>query len=602
MKILVAGDVSGQFDKLFRRVSEVNSKSGPYDCLLCVGSFFHATNPNGAANNTSLAYLCGTQPIDVPTYFIDTGFKGVLPDEGGELCTNLTFLGKSGLKIIHGLQVAYVCGKFNEEVITDPTAVSSTSAYTLASVRDLVKLKGKKKIDILLTAEWPANVTEKSPSATHAVTGSQTMAELAKEIGARYHFAGTANIFFRREPFTALENTHVTRFFGLAGVGSKEKWLYAMNMVPATKMDPKELQTVPADATENPFLNDVEMRLFRKEKLDREEQERKREPAVDFTQETKELLELLRQQQRIQDEMWFGHIISEQDKRQLGAIVQDGKNVRVSVYLTANALDTRISSWHERGGLVNVEVNVPPGPQALRTLRALLALVVGVPPCDVLVNDGSRPREKEVYIHQVDAETVRRRVKAVINVVLTDPSDLDRPVRQATEEEEDSSSSESDEDEPRKKRAKISAQDIINQDILSSTPVGFAAQQPAVTTSGPRIMQPQPLPEMQAVPIDGEEALDSDIATKAAQLATAKRLVRAGSPDGTDAPEIGLLAPKLRRLVRPSATEPVQTQYDEQTAQKFGRCGAQAMAERFFQQDTQRAREVLKKFYQRNAK
>jgi hypothetical protein len=37
VKILVAGDVQGDLDTLFQRVEAVNSKAGPFVCLLCIG-------------------------------------------------------------------------------------------------------------------------------------------------------------------------------------------------------------------------------------------------------------------------------------------------------------------------------------------------------------------------------------------------------------------------------------------------------------------------------------------------------------------------------------------------------------------------------------
>lgn len=40
---LVSGDVNGKFKTLFSRVEKVNSKSGPFDLLLCVGNFFGST-------------------------------------------------------------------------------------------------------------------------------------------------------------------------------------------------------------------------------------------------------------------------------------------------------------------------------------------------------------------------------------------------------------------------------------------------------------------------------------------------------------------------------------------------------------------------------
>lgn len=40
VKVLLAGDCLGGFSALFKRVTTVNSKSGPFDLLLCVGQFF----------------------------------------------------------------------------------------------------------------------------------------------------------------------------------------------------------------------------------------------------------------------------------------------------------------------------------------------------------------------------------------------------------------------------------------------------------------------------------------------------------------------------------------------------------------------------------
>ena len=40
MKVLVTGDPGGNFSALFKRVTAVNKTNGPFDMLLCVGSFF----------------------------------------------------------------------------------------------------------------------------------------------------------------------------------------------------------------------------------------------------------------------------------------------------------------------------------------------------------------------------------------------------------------------------------------------------------------------------------------------------------------------------------------------------------------------------------
>lgn len=44
-KILVAGSVDGHFREFFGKLSEVNTKSGPFACCFCVGDFFARDTP-----------------------------------------------------------------------------------------------------------------------------------------------------------------------------------------------------------------------------------------------------------------------------------------------------------------------------------------------------------------------------------------------------------------------------------------------------------------------------------------------------------------------------------------------------------------------------
>ena len=39
VKVLLAGDVCGKIETLFKRVTTVNASNGPFDALLCVGLF-----------------------------------------------------------------------------------------------------------------------------------------------------------------------------------------------------------------------------------------------------------------------------------------------------------------------------------------------------------------------------------------------------------------------------------------------------------------------------------------------------------------------------------------------------------------------------------
>jgi hypothetical protein len=45
VKVLLAGDVLGHIEALFKRAAAVNASNGPFDLLLCTGGFFA---PDGA--------------------------------------------------------------------------------------------------------------------------------------------------------------------------------------------------------------------------------------------------------------------------------------------------------------------------------------------------------------------------------------------------------------------------------------------------------------------------------------------------------------------------------------------------------------------------
>ena len=110
--------------RFLRRVT-----SGPFNCLFCVGNFFSTTSKTGADNDKALQYLQGLQPIPLPTYFIvSQSSEYEVPEEGGEVCPNLHFLGKGGLRTIEGLHVAFVSGCHDAYV--QSAGISTVTAYT----------------------------------------------------------------------------------------------------------------------------------------------------------------------------------------------------------------------------------------------------------------------------------------------------------------------------------------------------------------------------------------------------------------------------------------------------------------------------------------
>ncbi|XP_078438786.1 cwfJ-like family protein / zinc finger (CCCH-type) family protein [Wolffia australiana] len=259
-RILVSGDVLGQFNQLFKRVQSVNASSGPFDALFCVGQFFPSLI-NGTDEISD--YLEGRSVIPIPTYFIGDYGAGAAKyllatsqlhknlgfiSDGLKVCDNLYWLRGSGVISFKDLRIAYLSGR---------------SQYNDDDVGALRLLAEEQQIfDIFLTNEWPRGITNRADTSTAPAGvsdpgfGNSVVSELASEIKPRYHFAGTNSIFYAREPFLNDIARHVTRFVGLAAVGNKnkQKFLHAISPTPAKNMSPADLNARPAGTTISPYL------------------------------------------------------------------------------------------------------------------------------------------------------------------------------------------------------------------------------------------------------------------------------------------------------------------------------------------------------------
>ncbi|NXG17895.1 C19L1 protein, partial [Grallaria varia] len=256
---LACGDVEGRLETIFGRVRAIQAKSGRFDMLLCVGSFF------GASSEAEWAeYRTGAKKAPIPTYVLGANDQDTLsyfPDVSGcELAENITYLGGvfSGCS---GLQVAYLSGTEAQE---QPAPAHSFSAKDVAELKtSLLSTPNFRGVDILLTSPWPRDVGTFANSAGEIDTkkcGSKLVSDLAASLKPRYHFAALEKAYYERLPYrnhTVLQETpqHVTRFIALADVGntSKKKYLYAFSIVPMSAMEPAELVKQPQDVTENPY-------------------------------------------------------------------------------------------------------------------------------------------------------------------------------------------------------------------------------------------------------------------------------------------------------------------------------------------------------------
>eukprot|EP00250_Pteridium_aquilinum_P012486 c20756_g3_i1 orf=573-2408(-) len=270
-RILLCGDVGGNFDQLFKRISSVNKANGPFDALLCVGQFFPSDT---SGIHEVMQFVDGVHEIPLPTYFIGdygetagtilssaklkAGQTG-LALEGIPVCKNLYWLKGSGIFHLEGLRVAYLAGKYVPSVYQDAAGAQSNGTYHEDDVDALRAFADESAInDLFLSNEWPQGVldgvsgpSELDPSAL----GTAIVAELVAELKPRYHIAGSEGYFYTRDPYLNENASHVTRFVGLATVGNakKQKFLHALSLTPATSMSLGELTQRPLNTTKSPY-------------------------------------------------------------------------------------------------------------------------------------------------------------------------------------------------------------------------------------------------------------------------------------------------------------------------------------------------------------
>ncbi|XP_023341614.1 CWF19-like protein 1 [Eurytemora carolleeae] len=275
LKILVSGDAEGNLASLFKKVEAVNKKAGPFEMLLCVGSFF------GPGNLGWQDYKTGRCKVPIPVYIL------------GKL---IEYLGHGGwsnekvrthVSVLQGRSTRSSCSLLllRPEFLGGDTCPSSENSPTsrsdnsdrfkisIYSLQNLQALEGNLRwddsrypgVDILLTSDWPKGISNRTRASEvrDLEVGSALVSRLALLSRPRYHFCGLHGEHYERTPYrnhqTGAEQAKpVTRFIALGKVGNKEKkkWLYAFNITPLKNMERAELVAQPVGVTEIPFLQE----------------------------------------------------------------------------------------------------------------------------------------------------------------------------------------------------------------------------------------------------------------------------------------------------------------------------------------------------------
>ena len=260
--------MKGNITTVFQKVSALHSKNH-FSLAIVTGDLFSLASDGSCENEEQVSQLLANEiPIHLPTYF--TLSNGPLPEDvierlessNGEVCTNLYFLGKrTTITTSEGIRIVALGGTLD---ITRDREPSRTTYLPAWSPEDAKALRGAHNADILLTNTWPENVSHRSEVAVDAnddnpPVSNSAIAELCSALKPRYHFGGSGDVFYEREPFfhppshdEAEEPGYaITRFLSLASFGNakKQKWIYAFSINP-TSSNPI---TVPAGTTASPF-------------------------------------------------------------------------------------------------------------------------------------------------------------------------------------------------------------------------------------------------------------------------------------------------------------------------------------------------------------
>ncbi|KAF1930320.1 uncharacterized protein M421DRAFT_3398 [Didymella exigua CBS 183.55] len=246
-KIMVIGDVDGQFKAVFQKVNALHAKNN-FAFALIVGNLFASTESSSDVTGRDVQSLIdGKIEVALPTYFA-LGGRALPPaaveklqSSDDELCHNLHFLGKrTTMKTSEGIRIVALGGRIDPNIIAGQSKDKYPPFY---GESDAKTLRGAATADILVTSDWPEGIQKRSkfdldedasPSQQHCI------ADLDIVLKPKYHFSTSGSIFWEREPFfhnpsDDTENLYpVTRFISLARFGNpkKQKWIYAFSIDP----------------------------------------------------------------------------------------------------------------------------------------------------------------------------------------------------------------------------------------------------------------------------------------------------------------------------------------------------------------------------------
>ncbi len=179
--LLVAGvgDIHGRFRRVESWLDALSEARGrEVDLVLAVGdveAFRLADDHRRKAAKRAMPaefaeYADGVRTMKRPLYFIagnNEDFEALHDTpEGLQLAPNVHYLGRAGVKELHGLRVGYLSGihapRFYEQPLKRPRSLDTAKQAGYFRASEVERLSQLRDVDVLLVHEWPRGLPQRA--------------------------------------------------------------------------------------------------------------------------------------------------------------------------------------------------------------------------------------------------------------------------------------------------------------------------------------------------------------------------------------------------------------------------------------------------------
>lgn len=218
LRVLLCGDLHGRFSFLRHELERRAAAGQCIDLVLAAGKCCPEDiaaakdfdDPRGAHQREFAQ-------VSTPVYFVDSSNAELIAlstriGRPLKLGSSVFFLGGCGAVFVHGLRVAFLSGRFDEEDYSCRWGCGdfvAGSAHYTANALDEARRQGGKLwgdarrsgplVDLLMTSEWPQGhmAEEASPQATRFA--SPAVSDLLLSLRPRHHVCASADLYYCRD-------------------------------------------------------------------------------------------------------------------------------------------------------------------------------------------------------------------------------------------------------------------------------------------------------------------------------------------------------------------------------------------------------------------